>query len=216
MTKKKIKTLILCVFLISLTNLSADTYYLKDLINHGLKNSTEIIKSQNSILNTKDTHTRNYLDLLPDAGYSASYNAPSRLDDYYSSSLSIGKSIYLNEPTYFNLRRSKLDKRIIELNHENLRKRTALDILYSYIDIMQQQQNRNIVEENLKLQKRVHEHIKIQFQNNTKTKCEVQESEIDTLNIYIQLLEIDSSLAQLREELFFKIKLEDKGYPLEN
>ena len=213
---KKRGILICLVLLCSTLTVSAEIYYLKDLVNHGLKNSSDIIKSQNSQLNTRDRHLSNYLNILPNATYSMSYIMPARVDEYYSSSLSIGKSIYLNEPTYFDLRRSRLDKKIVSLNHENLEKRTVLQILFAYIDIMQQQKNIQIIEENFKLQKRIHDQVRIQFEKKTKTVYDLQQSQIDTLSTYIQLIELKNSLYKQREDLFLMIKLNDRGYPLEN
>ena len=214
-TRFKIHILLIFFTLLSINRIFAEIYYLEDLINHGLKNSSSIISSQNTIYNTRDNHSNYILDLLPSANYSTSYTNPSSFDSYYSSGLSISKSVSLNEPMYFNLKRSNLEKKIVEYSHENLRKKIALDILYNYIDIVQTEKNIIITEENLKLQRRIFQQVKIQYDNDRKTIYDVQQSQIDTLNTYIQLIDLNNSLSKQRENLFFIIKLDDYGYPIQ-
>jgi len=196
--------------------LYAQTYYLKDLINHGLKNSLDILRSQNSLQDASDKKTVSYLGLLPSADYSMSYsNHSSGYENYYSN-LSIGKSIYLNEPTYWDIRSSSLSKKIATLTDENYQKKIAFDILVDFIDITKQNKNIQIMEENAKLQSRIHEQVKIQYLSKRKSDYEYRQSELDTLNAYIQLVELRDQLAQLRQNLFFKINLKDEGYPIED
>jgi outer membrane protein TolC len=174
-----------------------------------------MIKSQNTIQNTLDDSRLSYMGLLPEATYSASYRNPARVTDYFSSSFSIGKSIYLNDPTYFNIKRSNLAKKMVELHHENLQKKTALDIIFSYIDIMQHQKNISIMEENARLQRRIYDQINIQFEARRKTIYELQQAQIDTLNTHIQLIELHEILSRKRSDLFFMINMNDEGFPLE-
>ena len=202
----------LCLIMI---NLSAQTYYLKDIINHGLENSISIIRSQNTITATKEERRINYYDLLPSASYSASYSNPSRFDDSYSSSLSVSKYFYLNEPSYFNIRRTNIDKKISELKHEDMQKKIAMDILNDYIEIIRQQKNIKIMDENFRLQKRIYDQVKIQYDSKRKTIYDLQQSQLDTLTTYIQLLELNDNLARQRENLFFMINMADKGYQIE-
>ena len=209
------KTLIMIILCLMSINLTGQTYYLKDIINHGLENSINMIRSQNSIINTKNESTISYFDLLPYATYSASYTNPSRFDDYFTSSLSISKSIQLNEPTYFNIKQRNIDKKISNLQHEDLQKKVAMDILIEYIEIVRQIKNIKIMDENLKLQRRIYSQVKIQYDSGRKTIYELQQSQLDTLTTYIQLLELNDSLARQRENLFFMINMPDKGYPLE-
>ena len=194
--------------------LYAEMYFLNDLINQGLTSSTSIMRSNNAIQNSIDSRLSNYLDLLPTASFNASYVDPGGYQDY-SSSLSISKYLYLNEPTYFNLRRSAIDRQIVELNHENRRKEIARDILFSYINIIQQESNIRIVEENLDQQRRVYEQIQIQYESGRRTLFDVQNIQLDTLDTYIQLADLNSSLQSQRENLFLMLNMEDQGYPFE-
>jgi len=190
-------------------------YYLHDLINHGVEKSIVMIRSDITKQNIKSGYYRNLLDILPKSSYDASYSDASNIDSYYSSTFSIGKSIYLNDPTYFNLRRSNLERQISNFDHENLKKKTAFDILKIYIDIIQQNKRIKIAKESLMLQKRLHEQMLIQYESRKKTIYDVQQSQIDTLNTHIQVIELENALFQQRENLFFLIKMDDKGYPLE-
>ncbi|MCL2063040.1 MAG: TolC family protein [Candidatus Cloacimonetes bacterium] len=201
------------IILVSIA-LEAEVYYLNDLINHGLTSSTNIMRSQNAIQNSRDNRMSAYLDLLPTANITASYVDPDGLGDY-SSSFSISKYLSLNEPTYFNLRRTALDRRIVELSHENRRKEIARDILFSYINIIQQERSIRIIEENLNQQRRMFEQTKIQFESGRRTIFEVQNIQLDTLDTYIQLVDLHNSLDSQRENLFLILNLEDKGYPFE-
>ena len=209
------KIIFITLILVSVSVLTADVYYLKDLINHGLENSTSIIRSQNQIQNSKDSHLSNYLDLLPSASISASYVDPTGMRDY-NSSFSISKYLYLNEPTYFNLRRSIIDKQIVEKNHEIRRKEIARDILFAYLTIMQQQKSIRIIEENLNQQKRMFEQIQIQFDSGRRTIFDIQNIQLDTLDTHIQLIDLHNSLDSNRETLFLLLNLEDKGYSFED
>ena len=209
------KTLVMIVICLMSMSLFSQTYYLRDIVNHGLENSISMIRSQNTITNAKNESAISYFDLLPSATYSAAYTNPSRFDDYFSSSLSISKSFQLNEPTYFNIRQRNIDKRISNLRHEDLQKKVAMDILTEYIEIIRQIKNIEIMDENLRLQKRIYDQVKIQFDSGRKTIYELQQSQLDTLTTYIQLLELNDNLARQRENLFFMINMPDKGYPLE-
>lgn len=209
------KISIVIVIMLLMTILYAESYTLNELIESALKNSHSIQRSLKSRENILDNHRKNLYDLLPNASYSATYSERKSLDAFYSSSISLSKSIYLNEPTYFNLKRSNIDKKISDLNHQNIQKRIALDVINSYIDILQTQKNIQISKENLKLQKRIHEQVLIQFQNNRRTIYDIQQSQIDTLNSHINLIDLNNNLKKLRENLFFTVKLEDKGYPIE-
>jgi outer membrane protein TolC len=181
----------------------------------GLENSISITRSLYGRANVYDENKINYLGLLPDASYSASYRNQARVDDFFTSSLSIGKSFYLNEPSYFNIRRSNLEKRIVDIKHENLRKKIAFDILNEYIEIVKQQKNIENMTENLQLQRRIYEQVRIQYESRRRTIYDLQQSEIDTLNTYIQLLELNDMLDRRRENLFFLINQPDLGYPFE-
>jgi len=208
------KKIILLILLIVITKLNAEIYYLKDLINYGLQNSTYVTRTQNNIQNSKESQLSAYLDLLPSANVSASYIDPDGYRDY-TSTFSISKYLYLNEPTYFNLRRSFIDRQIVELNHENRRKEIARDILFAYINIIQQTQSIRIINENLLQQRRLFEQIQIQFESGKRTVFDIQNIQLDTLEIHIQLLDLHNSLDSNRETLFLLLNLEDKGYPFE-
>jgi outer membrane protein TolC len=207
---------ILLVSLIGFSLINAEVYLLTDIINSGLENSISITRSLYGRSNTLDESRINYFALLPDANYSASYTNPTRVNDYFTSTLSIGKSFYLNEPAYFNIRRSNLEKRIVDLKHENLRKKIAFDILNEYIEIVKQQKNIENVTENLNLQRRIYEQVRIQYDSRRRTIYDLQQSEIDTLNTYIQLIELNDMLSKRRENLFFLINQPDLGYPFED
>ena len=214
----KMSVLRLCVlvgFILFGVNLCAEVYLLHDLINHGLNNSTNIIRSQSSVLDARDNLRRAYLDILPSANISMSYSNPSGSDSHYSSNFSISKSSPLNNPRYFNVMNSRNNRRIEELNYENAQKQIARDVLFAFIDVVQQQRSVRIMEEDFQLQRRVHEQIQIHFNQGRRTVFELQESQIDTLNAHISLIDERNRLVRLRENLFFMIKLEDKGFPLE-
>jgi outer membrane protein TolC len=167
-------------------------------------------------LDSKDELLRAYLGILPGATLSAVYSNPSRFESSYNTSFSIGRSIALNEPTYFDIRGSRLNRQIVDLDHENLRKSFALEILRSYISIIRQERNIRIENESFNSQKRLHEQTRIQFNQGTRTIHDLQRTQLDTLSTYINLNTLNHALAKSREDLFFMIGLEDRGYPLEN
>jgi len=209
-----LKSVFVLLFLFVSANILAEMYFLNDLINQGLKNSTSMIRVQNSMMDRNETHLSNYLDFLPNASYTANYIDPNSLTDY-NSSFSISKFISLNEPTYFNFRRSLLEKEITRLSYENRKKEIARDILFSYINIIQLEQSIFTTEVSLNQQKRMYDLLRIQFESGNRTVFDIQNLELDILDTHIQLIELNNSLTTQRENLFFMIKMEDKGYPFE-
>lgn len=208
------KSLLICILLMSLSLCFANVYKLTDLVNHAIQNSSTMRKSNTNLENVKDSHSQYLFDILPNATYNASYNHPSSID--YYSSFNIGKSISLNEPVYFNIRRSSLDKKIAELNHQNQMKKVAYDVLNAYIDIIQTQKNIEISQKNIDLQRRIYNQVMIQFQNDRKTIYDIQQSQVDTLDSYIALKDLKNSYRKQRENLFFMINMEDEGFPLDS
>ena len=92
-------------------------------------------------------------DFLPSANYNLSAT-DGTMGHQYSSTLAISKSIALNEPTYFNLKKSIIDKKNNELALEDKKKELALTIFSLYVDILQTQKNIEILSENFDLQRR--------------------------------------------------------------
>ena len=221
------KRFFVCILILFCMKLHSTIYRLHDLINHGINNSTEVRNAQNSILNLEDSHRNFQLDWIPSANISLSYSHMNRFntptieqlssnEGLYSTGLSLGQSIALNEPKYFNLRRSNINLQIANNNLKSIKKKVALDIVSAFIDIKQQERSINITEENQKLQVRLYEQTLIQFRTHSKTIFDLQQTQIDTLDTHIQLLDMRNQLNRQRENLFFLLKLEDQGFPFED
>ncbi|MDD2650205.1 MAG: TolC family protein [Candidatus Cloacimonetes bacterium] len=195
--------------------IEAETYKLDDLINIAMEqaNTLQIENIQKTI--SDKYYNKALYDFLPSANYNLSAT-DGTMGHQYSSTLAISKSIALNEPTYFNLKKSIIDKKNNELALEDKKKELALTIFSLYVDILQTQKNIEILSENFDLQKKIYEQVNIQYQNNKKTIYDIQASQIDTLTAMTDLLEFNKNLFSKRQDLFQVLGIEDLGFEFED
>lgn len=209
---RKFIVFILVVFGFSLY---AQTYTLEELIDKGLKNSHQMKNSYLNKVISNESYNNALSQILPDASYNYSYTYDGNSDlDVHSSAFSVSKSIYLNDPTYFSIEKSKRSKEIAELDFKDKQKEFAYTILSAYLDLLQVQKNIDLLKENIVLQKRTYEQILIQFNNNKKTIYDLQASQIDTLTARTDLLELEKDYFSKRQELFQMLNIKDQDYPL--
>lgn len=208
--------IIACIVAVGWLNaLFAEKYELVDLISIAIQNSNSMQLEQIQ----KDITDQNYnsaiYDFLPNADYNLSAQ-DGTMGRQYNSSLSVSKNIYLNDPTYFNFKKTRLEKTNSKLEFEDKKKEIALNVFYLFIDILQTQKNINILNENFLLQKKIYEQINIQYLNDKKTIYDLQASQIDTLTAMTDLLELEKTLYSKRQDLFQMLNTEDLGYEFED
>ncbi len=207
------KILLLSVFVIITTIVLATQLNLEECINLGLNNGYKILSNEIVYKNSKSSYNSALYGFLPEASINNSYTK-TRLDHNYTIGLSVGKSIYLNDPTLFNYIKAKQNKQISYLTFENTKKEYIYSILDNYLSLIQLQENIKIFQENLDIQKRIYEQIAIEFRNNKKTIYDMQSSQIDTLSSYVDLLNLKKDYKAQRDNFFFLIGVDDNNFDL--
>ncbi len=221
-------SLIICIILFLMpVFLLSQSYDLENLISYGLENSYDIQQESVALQNTKSYLTSSWLGLLPNATVNASrtnkemgvYNdedlqigTERRWDN--SARFSLTKSISLNEPSYYNIRTSILDKKNADLSYTDMQKSVAFTIFSKYLYVLEAQKNLSIQQENLKLQQKIYDQIQVQYQTGEKSLLELKQSEVSLIDYEIAVNEAENSLNQQRKDLFSYLNLTDAGYDL--
>jgi len=204
--------------------LSGEPYDLNSLIESGLQNSYDIQQEEANYKNYRSFLTSSWLGLLPTATISvSSQNAETVLTDSLSSPgrdwtnsawFSLSKTISLNEPSYYNVRTSILDKRSAELSYDDMRRTVAFNIFSKYLYVLESQKDLSIQRDNLKLQEKIHAQIQVQYATGEKSLLELKQSEISLIDYEIAVNEAENTLIQLRQDLFSYLNMKDSGYEL--
>jgi outer membrane protein TolC len=206
---------ILLILIILPALVFAQEYTLEQLIETGLDKSYDI---QSELANNKNStsYLRSSLyGVLPSVSISAQKNK--YLDDIdpewdANASLSISKSIFLNEPTYYNIHTSILDKKNADLSLDEKRKQIAYYIFSSFLNVLESQKILGIQKKNLELQHKIYNQVKVQYDAGEKSLLELKQSEISLIDYEIAVNEAENSLFKTRKDLFSYLNLTDEGY----
>ena len=194
----------------------AEEYTLDGLINIGLENSFSIKQENVSNLNAQSNLRSSWIGLLPSTGISAgrSKNYDTNLDWIESASFYLNKTISLNEPSYYNVRTSILNKRNADISLESRKKLIAYTIFLKYLSVLESQENLDIQKENLILQQKINTQVQVQFETGDKSALELQQSKISLIDYEIAVNEAINSLNKLRKSLFSYLSIDDEGFDL--
>jgi outer membrane protein TolC len=193
----------------------AQEYTLEQLIETGLDKSYDI---QNELASNKNSasYLRSSLyGVLPSVSISAQKDKYlDAIDPEWdsSASLSISKSIFLNEPTYYNIHTSILDKKNADLSLDEKRKQIAYYIFSSFLNVLESQKILGIQEKNLELQHKIYNQVKVQYDAGEKSLLELKQSEISLIDYEIAVNEAENSLFKTRKDLFSYLNITDEGY----
>ncbi len=205
--------MILICLVVLCVNLFLNADLLSEFIEIGLENSLDIQDANRNIKNGKSNLNSSYLNLLP--SLSASLNSNKNFDDdgnfSNSASLQISKTFQLNEPNFYSIKTAIWNMKNAELSLQQSRKQIAFNIFSDYLTILETQQNLQIQQESLKMQTKIFNFIKAQFEIGEKSKLEFQQSKIDLINYEIALTETKNHLHQLRSNFFALLKIEDNN-----
>ncbi len=190
----------------------ADSYNLEDLIKLGLDNSVELKTETLRYKNTESSLVSTYLDFLPSASVGASRNFIN--SDTENAGFNLSKSIYLNEPSYFNWKRTAIDKKNAEINLSEKRKSFIYDVFSSYVRVKEAQKRVQIQTNNYSLQQRIHDQTMLLFELDKRSQLDVKQSQISLINAQISLENAENQLVQARENLFYTVNIDDRGYEL--
>ncbi|MBT3168847.1 MAG: TolC family protein [Candidatus Cloacimonetes bacterium] len=205
------KKMILICLVVSCVNLFLNADLLSEFIEIGLENSLDIQDANRNLKNEKSSLNSNYFNLLP--SFSASLNSSKNFDDNdnfsNSASLQISKTFQLNEPNFYSIKTAIWNMKSAELSLQQNRKQIAFNIFSDYLMILETQENLQIQQENFKMQTKIFNFIKAQFEIGEKSKLEFQQSKIDLINYEIAITETKNHIHQLRNTFFSLLKIED-------
>jgi len=190
----------------------AEQYYLDELIELGLERSVEMQKEISSFKNSKSSLRSSYLEILPSASVTASKSKNIEEDWNGTSGFSLTKSIFLDEPTYFNIKQSLIDKKNSELALQEATKQIVFNIVSMYLSVLESQKSLEIHTENLKLQNKIYSQILAQFESGEKSILDLKQSEIDLIDYEIVVNEAENNLSKLRKDLFSYLNVQDKKH----
>jgi outer membrane protein TolC len=206
---------ILLILIILPALVFAQEYTLEQLIETGLDKSYDI---QNELANNKNSasYLRSSLyGVLPSVSiYAGKDKNLDAIDPEWnaSASLSISKSIFLNEPTYYNIHTSILDKKNADLSLDEKRKQIAYYIFSSFLNVLESQKILGIQKKNLELQHKIFNQVKVQYDAGEKSLLELKQSEISLIDYEIAVNEAENSLFKTRKDLFSYLNITDEGY----
>jgi len=190
----------------------AEQYYLDELIELGLERSVEMQKEISSYKNSKSSLRSSFLEILPSASVTASKSKYIEDDWSKTSGFSLTKSIFLDEPTYFNIKQSLIDKHNSELALQEATKQIVFNIVSLYLSVLESQKSLEIHTENLKLQNKIYSQILAQFESGEKSILDLKQSEIDLIDYEIAVNEAENNLSKLRKDLFAYLNVQDEEY----
>jgi len=190
----------------------AEQYYLDELIELGLERSVEMQKEISSYQNSKSSLRSSYMEILPSASIIANKSKIIEKDWNRTSGFSLTKSIYLDEPTYFKISQSLIDKQNSELALQEATKQIVFNIVSLYLSVLESQKSLEIHTENLKLQNKIYSQILAQFESGEKSILDLKQSEIDLIDYEIAVNEAENNLSKLRKDLFSYLNVQDEEH----
>ncbi|MBT4332205.1 MAG: TolC family protein [Candidatus Cloacimonetes bacterium] len=208
------KRIVLIIILLIPILIFTEEYILEDLIEVGLENSFDIKQEEVNNLNAASDLRSSWIRVLPSVNISAarSKNYDTNPDWEESASLLLTKGFSLNEPSYYDVRTSILNKTNADLSLESRRKLIAYTVFIKYLSVLEAQTNLEIQKENSVLQQKISEQVKIQFETGDKSTLELQQSKISLIDYEIAVNEAVNNLNKLRKSLFSYLNLDDEGF----
>ncbi len=193
--------------------LFAKEYTLSEIVNIGLDKNDVLKMSKLSLENSDSDFKSAIYDFLPTAQISGS-QSESKSGSSTSASVSISKTISLNEPTYFNFKKSKIDRIISKNQFESSKKNVIYNIVLKYITIEQNKNNLEIQKSNYEIQKSSLKKSKILFQNKMISELDLTNAQIAEINSKISLKNAENALKNSLEDLKNYIKINDDDFQI--
>ncbi|MDP8209611.1 MAG: TolC family protein [Candidatus Stygibacter australis] len=192
----------------------AQQYSLEQFITIALQNSYD---GQFADTNLKDASGRlrsSYYELLPSASinlYKSSYldNEPQEWSN--SAMITLEKSLYLNDPTFFSIISDNYDRQNAELALDHTVKSIAYTVFDLYLSVLQNQTVLVIQQQNLLLQQKIHQQTNILYENGKKSLLDLRQSEIYLIDYDIAVKDAEIALINSRNSLFNYLNIDDNG-----
>ena len=217
---KKIVSIIIIIILPLIC--LAEQYTLEELINVGLKNSYDI---QQEIVNKKNSSSlfrSSIYGVLPTvtAGveklkYYDQIYEPNETDWDKSGYLTLSKSFFLNEPSIYNIHTSIYAMKNAKRSLDETRKQIAYYVFASYLSVLELQETLEIQHNNMELQNKIQQQIKVQYETGNKSLLELKQSEVSLIDYEIAVNEAINLLSKTRTDLFSFLNIDDAGFVFE-
>jgi len=211
------KRYLVIILVLVLGSLFAEQYSLEELIESGLDNASEIIKSNYDLKDSRSDLYSSYLSFLPRA--SGTYSQ-TQIKDYGWSPRSTGFSmdfgLSLNEPRIFSIKQSKISYKQAKLSRKEVKRKFAYSVLDKYTRVLETQTNLEISRQNLALQQKILEQTGIMYDNGQKSLLDYKQSQLNLIDYEIQVKTNENNLTNLRADLFSYLNMDDNGNELKS
>ena len=195
--------------------LAQESYTLSEMIEIGLENNLDYIESKISLENSKSSLLSSYYEILPNANLTSSKSYDLKSDsDSRTAGFSLSKTLYLDEPTYFSIEQSALNKNNYRLSAKYSKKEIAYNIIDKYLNLIESMESLQIQKRNITLKEKSIEKINIKYENGEATIIDKQNSEITLFDYKINLKQTENQIEKQRKDLFAYINIEDNNEKL--
>ncbi len=212
------KKYLLLLLLVVCSVVFAEEYTLDNLIEVGLEKSISIQQEKLENKNSSSYLRSSFIDLLPSLYWDAEQTKIEDTDWNKSSSLYLGKTFSVNdpsnEPAFFSIYKAVNSKKKANLSLEQKRKQIAFDVFSLYLNLLEAQKNLEINKKNLKLQQKIFAQIQVQYDSGEKSLLELKQSEVSLIDYRIAVSESEDHLSYTRSALFEYLNIEDEGFDL--
>jgi len=208
------KIVILLLMIIPIICL-AEQYTLDELIDLGLETSydiqSELVNKQNSTSYFRNSIYNLFPTLSIGANRTKTYDS---IETDWSDSgyLTVEKSFFLNDPSYYNIHTSINGMKSADSSMDEMKKQIAYYVFSKYLFVLELQETLDIQKRNLKLQNNIHQQIQVQYDTGNKSLLELKQSEVSLIDYEIAVNEAANSLSNSRKDLFSYLNIDDEGY----
>ncbi len=214
---KKVLSIIMLVILPMIC--LADEYTLDELITVGLEKSYDIRQEIVNKKNSSSMFRSSVYGLLPDVTFGVErlkyYDQiyePNETDWSETGYLTLSKSFFLNDPSFYNIHTSIYSMKNAKRSLDESRKQIAYYIFASYLGVLEFQETLEIQQNNLELQSKIQQQIKVQYETGNKSLLELKQSEVSLIDYEIAVNEAANSLSKIRKDLFSYLNIDDAGF----
>jgi len=210
----KIHIIIIALILLPLACV-AEQYLLEDLVNVGLEKSFDIKEETVNRQNSTSYFRSSIYSLFPTLNVGVNrtkYYDPDETDWSDSGYLTVTKSFFLNDPSYYNIHTSINGMKSASSSMDEMKKQIAYYVFSKYLYVLELQETLDIQKKNLKLQNKIHQQIQVQYDTGNKSMLELKQSEVSLIDYEIAVNEAANSLSNARKDLFSYLNIDDEGY----
>ncbi|MDP8221432.1 MAG: TolC family protein [Candidatus Stygibacter frigidus] len=208
------KFIIIIIIMLIALFCQAQQYTLEQFITMALQNSYEGQSADNDLKDASGRLRSSFYDLLPSASINLykskdQDNEPQEWSN--SAMITLEKSLYLNDPTFFSIITDNYDRQNAELALDHTVKSIAYTVFDLYLEVLQNQTVLDIQQQNLQLQQKIHQQTNILYENGKKSLLDLRQSEIYLIDYDIAVKDAEIALINSRNSLFNYLNIDDNG-----